>query len=161
MGWRHSELAAFGPEVVLLTPRDALAAFDRASTCSSRSRYGLNEAAFASIDRLDIEQHAPETRQWLAARVGTEQLLLVFAKDEVVRVPAPLFLDNWQEMFCPSRDDVVILPVGGGWALFYCHEDEFEFARGGPADWTVVAHRSGHDGLSGGSGPLGGAGAST
>jgi hypothetical protein len=32
-------------------------------------------------------------------------------------------------MFCPSRDDVVIVPTGGWWALFYCHEDEFEFAR--------------------------------
>jgi hypothetical protein len=80
-----------------------------------------------------VNEPGPEARQWLAERVGDGELLLVFAKDEVFRMPASLFLDHWQDMLCPSRDDAVILPVGRGWALFYCHEDEFEFARGGPA----------------------------
>ena len=56
-------------------------------------------------------------------------MLLVFGRDDVFRVPASLFLSNWQDIFHPSRDDVVIVPDSGGWALFYCHEDEFEFAR--------------------------------
>src|SRR5262249_20941079 len=134
VGWQHPELAGFGPGVVSLTAADALAAWRRARDCLSRSRYGLNETVFASIDRLDVEKPGLEARQWLAERVGSGQLVLVFAEDEAFRVPASLFLDNWQDMFCPSRDDVVILPVSGGWALFYCHEDEFEFARGGPAE---------------------------
>ena len=132
MGFRHSELAAFGPEVVPLGPEDALALFRRASDFASQSRYGLNEALFPAVERLDVDEPGPDARQWLADRVDCGELLLVFGKGDVFRVPASLFLDQWQDRFCPSRDDVVILPVIGGWALFYHHEDEFEFARCGP-----------------------------
>ena len=132
VGWRHSELVAFGPEIVPLSDADALTAFRHAWDCSSQSRYGLSETAFADIERLDVEDPGPEARRWLAERVGGGKLLVVFGRDEVFQMPAPLFLDRWQDMFCPSRDDVVIFPAAGGWALFYCHEDEFEFARGGP-----------------------------
>jgi hypothetical protein len=67
----------------------------------------------------------------------------VFGRKDVFRVPARVFLDNWQDMFCPSRDDAVILPAGGGWALFYCHEDEFEFARCGQAEPQRAPDRGG------------------
>lgn len=134
MEWRNAEMAAFGDEVVRLDRAEALTVSRRAFNCCSKTRYGLDESVFKSIDRLDVNDHEPEARQWLVERIGTGDLFLVFAKNVVFRLPASLFLDQWRDMFCPSRDDVVILPAAGGWVLFYCHEDEFEFARGGPAD---------------------------
>ncbi len=116
MGWRHWELAEFGPEVVPLDHSDAVAAYSRALALCSRTRYGLDETAFATIERQDVEE--PAARQWLAERVGSGDLLLVFGPDEVFRVSASFFLACWQDIFCPSRDDVVIVPSGGGWALF-------------------------------------------
>jgi hypothetical protein len=129
VGWRCSELAAFGPELVPLDHSDAVAAYDLAIGMCSRTRYGLDETVFATIERLDVNEPKPDVQQWLAERVGGSELHLVFERDEVFRVPAALFLSDWRDMFCPSRDDVVIVPVGGGWVPFYCHEDEFEFAR--------------------------------
>lgn len=120
-------MACFGPDVVPLSDADALAAFRRAWDYSSPARYGLNETAFAAIERLDVD--GSDVRVWLAARIGVGELLLVFGCDEVFRVSALIFLDRWQDMFCPSRDDVIVLPVAGKWALFYSHEDEFEFGR--------------------------------
>jgi hypothetical protein len=138
MSWRRNELAAFRPEVTWLADADALTAFRRAWDCSSSTRYGLNDEAFPSIDHLDVSDPGPETREWLARRIGDgdDRLLLIFGKDEVCAVRAAFFLDCWQDVFCPSRDDAFILPEGGGWALFYCHEDEFEFAIGRPAEPT-------------------------
>jgi hypothetical protein len=129
VGWRGSELAAFGPEVLPLDHADAATAYERAMTLCSRTRYGLDERTFAAIERLEVEEPGPDAQQWLADRVGVGDVMLVFDRDDVFRVPAPLFIGRWRDMFCPSRDDVVIVPVGGGWVLFYCHEDEFEFAR--------------------------------
>lgn len=128
VGWRRSELAAFGPDVVPLDRSDTVAVYDWAMKVCSRTRYGLDETVFPAIERLDVSEPGSEARGWLAARVS-DDLLLVFGRDEVFRVPVALFLDNWQDMFCPSRDDVVIVPASGGWTLFYCHEDVFEFAR--------------------------------
>ena len=129
MGFHRSDLTAFGPEVVSLDRPDAVIIYDRAMGLCSRTRYGLDETAFASIERLNVDAPVPDAQQWLSERIGVGDVLLVFGPDDVFRVPASLFLSNWQDMFCPSRDDVVIVPDGGGWALFYCHEDEFEFTR--------------------------------
>jgi hypothetical protein len=129
VSWRHTLLAAFGPEVMPLPHADASAAYNRAMGLCSRTRYGLDESALPAIERLDVEESGPAVMRWLAERVGGGDLLLVFGRDDVFQVSAPLFLDRWQDMFCPSRDDVLVMPVGGGWALFYCHEDEFEFAQ--------------------------------
>jgi len=129
VGWRNSELAAFGADVVPLDRPDAAAAYDRAMGLCSRTRYGLDETTLGRIERLDVAEPGPTAEQWLVERVGTGLLLLVYGHDEVFRVPAAVFIGGWRDMFCPSRDDVVIVPDGGGWVLFYCHEDEFEFAR--------------------------------
>ncbi len=134
MSWRRNDLSAFGHEVTWLEAPEAWTAFRRAVDCTSKTRYGLNAEVFPAVERLDVDEPRPEGRAWLASRVGSndEPLLLVFGRDEVSMVRASFFLDRWQDLFCPSRDDVVILPRAGGWALFYCHEDEFEFAYGGP-----------------------------
>jgi hypothetical protein len=130
MNWRQDELLEFGSEVTWLDDTAALEAFQRADACCSKIRYGLNEATFACIERLDVDEPGAEARRWLAERTGrgNEQLLLVFGKTEVCVVRAAFFQQHWQDLFRPSRDDVVILPLAGSWVLFYCHEDEFEFA---------------------------------
>lgn len=129
MGWRHSELAEFGPEVVPLDRAEAQAAYIRANNLCSRTRYGLDEQKFAHIERLDVNDPGPSAEAWLSERVGDGELQIVFGRDEVFLVPAAMFHNHWRDMFCPSRDDVVIIPSVGEWVLFYCHEDEFEFSR--------------------------------
>jgi hypothetical protein len=128
MNWRKEELSALDPQIVDLQETEARVASRRAYGYMSKTRYGLDETKFAGIDRLDVDDPPPGTKLWLAERISSEHLLLNFDRDEVFRVPTELFLERWQDMFCPSRDDVVILPVVGTWVLYYCHEDEFEFA---------------------------------
>ena len=99
--------------------------------CVSKTRYGLNEMAFPHIERLNVDNPGPRVASWLAERVVGEELLLIFGRCEVFHLSAELFLRHWQDMMSPSRDDVVILPTGGDWALLYCHEDYFEFVNSG------------------------------
>lgn len=132
MTWRQSEMAAFGPLVEILGADDARMAYERAHAVSSKSRYGLDESLFGCIERLDVDEPSPDHETWLGDRIGNTDLVLVYDRLNAFRLPGPLFLDHWQDMFCPSRDDVIILPTSGGWALFYCHEDVFEFARNPP-----------------------------
>lgn len=128
MDWRHKELMAFGTDVASLDHLNAVAAYNRAMSLCSRTRYGLDESKFSAIEKLDVNETGTETGLWLNERIGNSELLLVFGEKLVFQVPAALFLANWRDMFCPSRDDVIILPVVGEWVLFYSHEDEFEFA---------------------------------
>ena len=50
---RRKELAHFDPELVWLEPAEAALAFEAAAACSSTTRYGLNDATVANIERLD------------------------------------------------------------------------------------------------------------
>jgi hypothetical protein len=135
-------LEKYGHEVAWLGATEAAAAFASAESYSSKTRYGLNAATFPSVERLDIETEDAASREWLQQRMGTgAQLLLVFGPGDVCSVRATFFLEHWRDLFCPSRDDVVILPTADDqWALFYCHEDEFEFGkRSAPPNQGVAA----------------------
>jgi hypothetical protein len=121
----------FGFEVTWLEKADASKFYELAMDCSSRTYYGLNPDFFDPLERLSAIDCGPEVREWLSERVGSgeESLVLVFGKEDACIVRASFFLDRWQDLICPSRDDVIILPLSGGWKLCYCHEDEFEFSR--------------------------------
>lgn len=91
-------------------------------TCGRRD--SGNPATVAHIERLDVDEPGPEANAWLSHRIGVGTVLDVSDRHQVWRMHGALFVRNWQELLCPSRDDAVILSEGRGVVLFYCHEDE-------------------------------------
>jgi hypothetical protein len=127
MHWRVKELSAILPETNWLPGLEARVVYDRVSTFLSREHYGLNTALIQNRERVRVDATITD---WLSARIPREcSLLLVFGSQETCRVSGSRFHDYWQDLFCPSRDDVVILSEHGDWILFYHHEDQFEFAN--------------------------------
>ena len=125
MHWRAKELSETLPDADWLSESDARVVYDRVAPLMSRDHYGLEAATVRDLQRIPADASAPE---WLSSRVPRdESLLLIFGSREVCRIPASAFHDHWHDLFCPSRDDVVIISERGGWILFYYHEDEFEF----------------------------------
>jgi hypothetical protein len=130
MPWRKQELARFSNALSWLPQEQARPAFERANAGTARDRYGLDECVWEILDHWDVEKIGlSATRIKLAQHALDEAFLLFFSRDDICRVPRGLFLDEWQNMFGPSRDDVIVMPEAGAWCLFYCHEDEFEAGR--------------------------------
>jgi hypothetical protein len=131
----RERLAGLVPAESWLGEADAVAALCRVRMCFDDLRYGLSKSAFGRVDRLNVAAPPAESRAWLEERVGRgpEVVRVVYTRDEVCEVPAQVFLDNWQTHFCPPDDEIAVLPPQGGWILCYFHEEQFEFARGGPA----------------------------
>lgn len=127
MSARQSELAHYRDQIVWLDKDIASTIYIDAIADCSKNQYGLDDSAFDHVDRLDVGNEYGRAWEWLAPRVGTGNLQVVFSKSDVCRMDAAFFAANWQDIFCPSRDDVVIVPETGAWVLFYCHEEEFEF----------------------------------
>lgn len=129
MSWRHQVLSEFSTEIVWLNDAQAFDACDRAWECLGRTDYGLNIQLFPTIDRLDVERAEAEAHEWLSQRIGSgnDRLFVVFDEADACTLDPCFFINHWRELFLPSRDDVVILPPHERWALYYCHEDEFQF----------------------------------
>lgn len=92
-------------------------------------RYGLNEESVSGIDRFIIGDRAAASR-WLKKRLvadGTVQI--VCSEAEVAIMDTSMFLERWQDIFVPSRDDAVVLHNLSATVLFFCHEDEFEIGQ--------------------------------
>jgi len=109
-----------------LEATEARHAYDHAQQYGHPQRYGLNERSVASIHHLTIASRAM-AKAWLADRFpcnGTVQV--VYGKAEVAVVETAVFLERWQEMFMPGRDDAIVLHNPSAAVLFYCHEDELE-----------------------------------
>ncbi|MBX3739235.1 MAG: hypothetical protein KF715_21285 [Candidatus Didemnitutus sp.] len=130
MSWRKQELARFSTSLSWLPEDKAQRTFARANATTSRGRYGLNESVWDIRERWDVEKiGASATRAKLASYARDEEFFLCFGSHDVCRISRIAFLDHWQDMFAPSRDDVVVMPDSEEWCLFYCHEDEFEAGR--------------------------------
>ncbi|MCB1277714.1 hypothetical protein [Prosthecobacter sp.] len=127
MHWRAKEFSETLTDADWLSESDARVVYDRVTPLMSRDHYGLEATAVRDLQRIPADAAATD---WLSSRIPQdESLLLIFGSREVCRVPAWAFHEHWQDLFCPSRDDVVIISERGGWILFYCHEDEFEYGE--------------------------------
>jgi len=124
-----AEYSEVGVQARWLEPQRAQHAYDYALRFCHPRRYGLNEQSVANIDRLVIASYSV-AQAWLNDRlpsIGTVQV--VYSKSEVVVIEASVFLDRWQEIFVPSRDDAVVLHDSSATVLFYCHEEELEVGQ--------------------------------
>jgi hypothetical protein len=131
MNWRKKELSHFGNEIDWAFEAEAQNIYSEAIKYASKTHYGLNEEEISTIEKISVEEPSQEIQEWLIHRIGdkSRDLTIVFGRDEVCKVRKEFFVENWQDIFYPARDDVLILPEIGDWVLFYCHEDEFEFGR--------------------------------
>ena len=111
-----------------LPQEDAIRIYDRTDRLQSRKHYGFAPELVRVIERVSSETDMTE---WLRLQVTdlTSHVLIVFAREQVCRLSTATFIESWQDIFCPSRDDAIILGEDADWVLFYCHKDEFEFGH--------------------------------
>jgi hypothetical protein len=125
MGYQD-EYKALGLDARWLTEERAKNAYAHALQFSDNKRYGLNDQTTDNIERHVIESRSVADA-WLRTRVragGTLQV--VYGPDHVCVVDAAAFLNCWQDVFTPARDDAIILHNIDKTIFFYCHEEELE-----------------------------------
>ena len=90
----------------------------------------MNANTVGSVERLEFGDDVGNATKWLRVRVpGTQQVVVVFGRDECFSCSSAFFLENWPDIFVPSRDDTMVYSNDTILILFYCHENEFEVGR--------------------------------
>ena len=129
MNYRDQEYKNLGLEVRWLDNEHAKNAYEFALKFSDTNRYGLNQDSVNNIEQHIIESYSVAD-QWLKSRLCNEGTLqVVYGPDEVCVINSDEFLQNWQQIFVPSRDDAIIFHNLDKTVLFYCHEEELEVGQ--------------------------------
>lgn len=129
MSFRNQEFEDLGLSVHWLESEQANETYEIALTFASKKEYGLNPETVADIKMLVIENDL-ESHAWLKNRMSSEgKVQVAFSSNEVCEMAADDFLDNWQDMFVPARDDVLILHSLDETILFYSHEEELHIGK--------------------------------
>ena len=129
MNYRKSKIKELKLDTRWLEKSKAKNAYDFAMKFSSTKRYGLNEETVSSIEQLIIDSDSI-AKQWLSERLdGNGTVQVVYSSEEVFIIPTKQFLDNWQQIFLPARDDALIVHNLNKQVVFYCHEEELEIGE--------------------------------
>ncbi|QYG08428.1 hypothetical protein [Janthinobacterium sp. PAMC25594] len=128
--WRVQELNHHSADIVWLDAEGAGRAYHLVRLHDSKTHPGLDVNTVDSIERFAFGNDVVSATRWLRARVpGIQQVVVVFGKDESFVCNSVFLVENWSDIFVPSRDDAMICSNDTPLVLFYCHENAFEVGQ--------------------------------
>ena len=119
----HPLNSDFHEQLRWLAEKPARASFDYALQFCRKDAYGLDPHTVAQIQSHDVESISV-AKAWLRARIPEDEytVRVVLGESEVFIASTRFFLERCLDLFCPGRDDAVVLADRADWVLFYNHE---------------------------------------
>lgn len=128
--WRVQELNHHSADIVWLNAEGAGRAYHLVHLHDSKTHLGLDVNTVASIERLAFGNDVAIATSWLRARVpGIQQVVVVFGEDDCFVCSSVFLVENWSDIFVPSRDDAIVYSNDTPLILFYCHENAYEVGQ--------------------------------
>lgn len=128
--WRVQELKHHTADIVWLDAADARRAYDVVRLHDSKTHLGLDVNTIGSIERFAFGDDVGSATRWLRARVpGIQQVVVVFGEDDCFLCSSVFLVENWSDIFVPSRDDAMVYSNDTPLILFYCHENAYEVGQ--------------------------------
>ena len=125
--WRVQELNHHSADIVWLDAEGARRAYHLVGFHDSKTHLGLDVNTVGSIERLEFGNDVAIATSWLRARVpGTQQVVVVFGEDDCFLCSSAFLVENWSDIFVPSRDDAMVYSNDTPLILFYCHGNAYE-----------------------------------
>lgn len=125
--WRVQELNHHSADIVWLDAESAGRAYHLVRLHDSKTHLGLDVNTVGSIERLAFGNDVAIATSWLRARVpGIQQVVVVFGEDDCFLCSSVFLVENWSDIFVPSRDDAMVYSNDTPLILFYCHGNAYE-----------------------------------
>lgn len=130
LNWRVNELKRYSRDISWLAAAEAHRAYELVRLYDSKSHLGLNAQTVGAVERLEVAGDVATTTEWLRTNMpSVQELVVVFSGDDCFRCSSDFFIDNWSDIFVPSRDDAMVYSPESPIIFFYCHENEFEVGQ--------------------------------
>ena len=128
--WRVEELKHHAAHIVWLDAEGARRAYDVVRLHDSKTHLGLDVNTVGSIERFAFGDDVVSATRWLRARMpGSQQVVVVFGEDACFVCSSVFLVENWSDIFVPSRDDAMVYSNDTPFILFYCHENAYEVGQ--------------------------------
>ncbi|WP_332859017.1 hypothetical protein [Janthinobacterium svalbardensis] len=128
--WRVEELKHHAADIVWLDAEGARRAYDVVRLHDSKTHPGLDVNTVGSIERFAFGNDVASATRWLRACMpGSQQVVVVFGPDECFVCSSVFLVENWSDIFVPSRDDAMVYSNDTPCILFHCHEKAFEVGQ--------------------------------
>jgi hypothetical protein len=121
---RQRELEELGVSARWLAEEKSRHAFDYACSYLAPSGRALSENRVSAIRKHKVQSHAVACAWVKDCFPANGTVQLVFSQRSVCVIATADFVEHWINMFCPSRDDVLVIHDHSPAVLYYHHEDE-------------------------------------
>ena len=90
----------------------------------------MNPNNVSDIEKFQISDSSNAAYHWVKNHLPSEgSVFIVFSEKDVCVAAINDFVENWLDVFKPSRDDVLVFDDSGSFVLFYYHENEISYGQ--------------------------------
>ena len=94
--------------------------------------YSLNTDKFEVFEIFDFENNYESVKDKLLEifKEPDEIILSWFTNEKSLLIDSNTFIENWEEFFSPSQDDLIIFSKNFNWVIYITHYECFQFGYG-------------------------------
>lgn len=94
--------------------------------------YELNKDKFKNFETIEFADNYESVTIRLREILETdEEIILTWASDgHSLLTDSMTFIDNWDDFFYPSSDDLIVINCSKDWIIYIAHFESFQFGQG-------------------------------
>lgn len=94
-------------------------------------KFTLNKDRFKYFEEFDFnEDYNWTTNRLLDFENKDDEIILLWETGQAFLTNLQTFIDNWDDFYYPSSDDLLIINVKRDWIIYLAHYECFQFGKG-------------------------------
>lgn len=106
--------------------------WDRLKSDNFIQDYTLNKDKFEIFETIEFADNYDDvTIRLKELSIKNDKILLIwFSAQHTLLTDWKTFIDNWDDFFYPSSDDLIVINENWDWIIYIAHFESFQFGRG-------------------------------
>lgn len=131
INWRFEDKKEVLTQIKSLDQKAYEIIWDKLFNDNIVGKFTLNKDRFKTFEEKDFnDDYSWTTKRLLEFENREDEVILIWATGQAILTDLQTFIDNWEDFYCPSSDDLLIINSKRDWIIYLAHYECFQFGQG-------------------------------